>query len=77
MNPFFQSQNGISPLLPYQNHYHQNIVPRHGYYDVVNGCAWFYDTSVSYQELQQQNFRLTNMHIDQLYWNNCYNQFPE
>lgn len=33
----------------------------HGYYTVINGTAWFYDTSVSHQDLQAQNFRLVEM----------------
>lgn len=52
----FMNTNG----LPYQ----QNVMANtsgHGYYTVINGTAWFYDTTVSHQDLQAQNFRLVEL----------------
>ena len=56
-----------------------STICRQGEYTVVNGTAWFYENSVSNQELRDQNFRLTSMLIDYYYWTSqqqCYYYSP-
>jgi len=50
------------------NYGNQGSALGHGYFTVYNGTVWYYDTSVSHQQLQEQNYRLTNMIMDYNYY---------
>ena len=45
-----------------------------GHFSIVNGCTTFHRTLVSYESLQEQNYLLTSMVMQQTYWNN-YNSY--
>ena len=47
----------------------------HGSFSIVNRCTTFHRTHVSYKSLQEQNYWLTNMVMQNSYWTNYTNYY--